>query len=306
MRRKLVEVEIIGGLGNQLFGFAAGLYLSRKTSTPLKLNLSQIGIGGTNHGKTITNYQIPDHFFTESQKVALKPNFINRVSNKIAREVPAFKKIRDSINNIYAATDLGYERDFEELIQPRYLKGYFQTHVYPDYVKSELRQLLVLKSGTDWYFNKITEIEEIEPIAIHIRRGDYLKLSDEFGVLDIQYYVALVSELTKKASRPIWIFTDSPDRVRQEILGTILNDANIIEPPVESSPNESMLLISKCNTIVMSNSTFSWWASYLSANGTLIYAPSKWFKGREDPTRLIPPEWSTAFSLWQESENDEV
>jgi hypothetical protein len=305
MRRNSVEVEIIGGLGNQLFGLAAGLYLSRKTSTPLKLNLSQIGMGGTNHGRSITNFQIPESYFHESKKVISKPSLINRISNKIAREIPAFRRIRDLINEIYTATELGFEQDFETLSRPRYIKGYFQTYIYPDFVKSNLQELLVLRFGSSWYLDKIKEIEANKPIAIHMRRGDYIKLKEEFGILDIKFYEGLVLELTKNESRPLWIFTDSPKLVRKEIEGTILCGATIIEPPIESSPNESMLLISKCNTIVMSNSTFSWWASYLSTPGTLIYAPSKWFKGRKDPASLIPSDWSTVESIWQPTENEE-
>jgi hypothetical protein len=305
MKRESVEVEIIGGLGNQLFGLSAGLFLSRKTSTPLKLNLSQIGVGGTDHGKSINEFQIPKSYFNDSKKVSLKPSFIGRVSNKIAREFPAYKKTRDSFNGIYTATELGFESEFESLGEPRYIKGYFQTHLYADFVRSELRELIILKTESDWYLNKLREIEKSQPIAIHMRRGDYVRLREEFGVLDVQYYIDLISSLTEKNIRPIWIFTDSPELVRKEIKGTNLQDAIIIEPPSESSPNESMLLISRCNTIVMSNSTFSWWASYLSAEGTLIYSPSKWFKGRTDPLRLIPPNWSTALSIWQPSENEE-
>jgi hypothetical protein len=305
MRRKSVEVEIIGGLGNQLFGLAAGLYLARKTSTTLKLNLSQIGIGGTNHGKSIREFRIPEAYFCESKKVTLKPNFVNRLSNKIARELSSYKKIRDLINEIYTASELGFESDFAALSEPRYIKGYFQTHVYPDYVKSELRELLVLESKSDWYLKKLKEIEVNQPIALHMRRGDYVKLKEEFGVLDIQYYAQVILNLKKYENHPMWIFTDSPQLVRKEIQGTLLHDAVIIEPPVESSPNESMLLISKCPTIIMSNSTFSWWASYLSEQGTLIYAPSKWFKGRNDPAKLIPPNWFTVISIWQPSLSEE-
>jgi len=305
MRRKSVEVEIIGGLGNQLFGLAAGLYLARKTSTKLKLNLSQIGIGGTNHGKSIKDFRIPEEYFLETKDNSLKFSFINRVSNKIARELPAYKKFRDLVGEIYTANDLGFEEDFEALNQPRYIKGYFQTFVYSDSIKSELRELIELKSGSDWYFNKVTEIEKDQPIAIHMRRGDYINLKDEFGVLDVQYYAGLVMNLQKNSSNPVWIFTDSPQLVSEEIQGTVLRDATIIEPPIESSPSESMLLISKCNTIVMSNSTFSWWASYLSREGTSIYAPSKWFKGRNDPEKLIPLGWTRSLSVWQPTENKE-
>ena len=57
-----VVVEVVGGLGNQLFCYAAGAYLAKKTNAKLVLDISKIGVGAVDHGKTILNFQLDCEF----------------------------------------------------------------------------------------------------------------------------------------------------------------------------------------------------------------------------------------------------
>jgi hypothetical protein len=296
-RRSTVEVEIIGGLGNQLFGYAAGLFLSRKVGSDLILNLGLVGVGGTDHGKSIRGFSLPEEIFIESKKTTNQQVLINRIANKLARHSKLFKKSRDFLLRDFTSIELGFEESFWNLRGSRKIRGYFQTHLYADTVKIELRESLVITNTSIWYRNQIEKLNECNPVGIHMRRGDYLGLMEEFGILDISYYVSIV-ERNNLQSRPIWIFTDSPEMVAQEIIGTILEESCIINPPKESSVNESLLLMSMCETLLISNSTFSWWAAYLNKPTSSIHAPSKWFKGRPDPERLIPDTWKSHESIW--------
>lgn len=300
MRRKTeLEVEIVGGLGNQLFGYAAGLFLSQKSSSLLKLNLAMIGAGGTDHGKTLRQFAIPSECLIEVGDNSSAWTFVNRIANKLSRHFNQFRRLKNFALKEYTATDLGYEEEFWNLKNARKIRGYFQTYLYADTVLQKLRQHLVLTNPSDWFLSLSESIELEDPIAIHIRRGDYLKLQDEFGVLDISYYVNAMKAIGALGKRNIWIFTDSPQIVETEIRGTPLENSIIIEPPLESTVNESLLLMSKCRTLVISNSTFSWWAAYLNSSSAEIYAPSVWFKGRAAPAKLIPPAWNLCESIWR-------
>ena len=77
-KRSNVEVEIIGGLGNQLFGYAAGLFLSKKIGSDLNLNLGLVGVGGTDHGKSIRGFSIPAEIFIESDRSSNQRILVDR------------------------------------------------------------------------------------------------------------------------------------------------------------------------------------------------------------------------------------
>jgi hypothetical protein len=69
--------------------------------------------------------------------------------------------------------------------------------------------------------------------------------------------------------------------------------------PLEDSPEETLILMSKSDALVISNSTFSWWAAQLGNKNKFVVRPSKWFRGMLDPEDLFPPEWHQQESLWE-------
>ena len=295
-----VEVEIVGGLGNQLFGYAAGLFLSQKIGAQLKLNLTMVGVGGTHHGKSLQGFSIPSELFVDRATFRDSHGFLTRVSNKLARHSNLYMNLRNNLFGEYSATKLGFEENFWHLNKARKIKGYFQSYKYSDCVKDILRKQLVIPNPSSWYLTQLELIEKQDPIAIHIRRGDYLNLIDDFGVLDISYYESIIKENVPDAKhRKIWIFTDSPEIVAQEIIGTKLEKSIVVKSPQDSTVNEEMLLMSNFRTLIISNSTFSWWAAYLNKKSSDIHAPLEWFKGREAPEELFPPEWVLHECIWR-------
>lgn len=294
-----VLVEVVGGLGNQLFMYAAGAYLAEKSGANLVLDVSKVGVGAVDHGKTILNFQLKCEINDYPSVTTKRFSFIRRVSNKAASLSGWYRKLRDCLERRYTANSLGYESEFANLGQARKISGYFQSYVYTDFVKNVLRETLILKSPSDWFIEQETRLKEENPIVLHMRRGDYLAAKDDFGVLGVKYYEAAVAILSADdEKRNLWIFTDSPELIRQEIGTSRLFSATIVVPPKESNSNESMILMSRASDIVIGNSTYSWWAAYLASEKTNVIAPKKWFRTLEDPALLLPEHWVKLTSQW--------
>ena len=299
MNRRNVTVEVIGGLGNQLFCYAAGLNLSKKTSSPLILDMSLVGIGGTNHGRTLLNFNLGNVKIRNRVTKVRNFSFLKRLNNKIAISIPRYNQIRNNKSSVYFAKEIGFESAFAALEKPMYLKGYFQSYRYLESITVELTEMFKITNPSDWFESKLKLIEELNPTIIHIRRGDYLKLQEDFGLLSKEYYLEAISRLDDyEREKPIWIFSDSPDIVLNEIENSDLGKAEVIISPPEVTANEILYLMSRGKRIVISNSTFSWWAAYFSQDHTKVFAPEFWFRDRKDPVDLIPPHWMKISNEW--------
>ena len=151
------------------------------------------------------------------------------------------------------------------------LQGYFQTEKYFKHIESEIREDFTFK---DEVLTPCKEmIESVEnPIALHIRRGDYVKNSDNHPVCSMDYYKAALDHFD--SDRNVIVFSDDPIWCHDE--GTFADDRFIIS---ENEDNRvDLCLMSLCNDFIIANSSYSWWGAWLSSNqNKKVVAPQQWF-----------------------------
>jgi hypothetical protein len=142
------------------------------------------------------------------------------------------------------------------------LHGYFQSLKYFEDYKDEFVSKLALP---DIEYS----IDVDNAIAFHIRRGDYLKYPDIHHVCTTEYFKALFDKF--KDRYRIHVFTDSPEYISEEFKG--------YEFDIQKTESDlhDLSLMSKYTKIVCSNSSFSWWASFLGDPSKYIIVPERWF-----------------------------
>jgi hypothetical protein len=92
----------------------------------------------------------------------------------------------------------------------------------------------------------------------------------------------------------IWVFTDSPNEIQEYLPPDRSTKVFIV--PGDLNTAETFELMRSAKAYIIANSTFSWWAAYLSyTKNPIIYAPDPWFKNIEDPASLIPSHWIKRF-----------
>ncbi len=203
------------------------------------------------------------------------------------------------LKGVYLPSEVGFCTDFLPNSKSfRFIDGYFQTWKYFEAVTSYFpewkfklkEETLVLKS----YLEKMSTEN---PIIVHVRRGDYLGLSESFGVLDEEYFKSGIDQLTSsKDDNKVWVFSDDPHFVQQNFKSFKIDclpeiDANL-------SQEEVLFLMSQGRRIVTSNSTFSWWAATFAGKNASVIAPSPWFRSIPEPVELIPDSWQLKPSVW--------
>lgn len=165
--------------------------------------------------------------------------------------------------------------------------GYRQCYKYFDEQSKIIKQLFIPKPEI------LDQVKEVLPdryIAVHIRRGDYIKpmhkipLMREFTRCQLEYYKSGIKLLrTVYPDCPLLICTDSPEWVKP--LLSELEDNCKLAPIIENiSPKYSdYCVLYLANGVVISNSTFSWMAAYLNNNDNMVICPSPWW----DPDSFI-------------------
>lgn len=287
-----VTVKVVGGLGNQLFCFFAGNYLASINSSNLILDMSDIRNGRSQHNVTIESFDIKGRF------IGKRGNFIENLATKVSQKAKKFGLLKDSSE--YFSNVIGFDPKVSTLPVPVTINGYFQSYKYFYHAKDSLHSLS-LRSPSPWFVDLEKFFDSQPVIAVHVRRGDYKSLQDSYGLLSLDYYNACLDKIRATGiNLPIYVFSDDIG-VAKEILGdTWGNTVNWVEPPQNSDPAESLLLMSRAKVNIIANSTFSWWGAALNRESNVVYAPKKWFKNLPDPELLYPPEWIQVDSFWED------
>lgn len=296
---QVVTMGIVGGVGNQLFQYYAGAYMAMKLSSKLKIDFSYVGLAGTRHESGIHDLVLPMQYEIVNRRKNKFNEIIWRVHQKICRESILLGRLSTRFLGIYQSSVIGYDPFLDTVANPLSVRGYFQTWRYLNFLRQSGFADPKLANNSTWYVETEELLKATEPVALHIRRGDYKELSDSFGLLSITYYSQAITALNKDLrDRPIWVFSDDMESAKK-LLSSLNFQFTYLMPPSETNPLESLMLMSKCKGVITANSSFSWWAGALAINAKQVIAPSKWFKTLRDPDDLIPENWTRVASSWE-------
>jgi hypothetical protein len=282
---------VTGGLGNQLFIFSAGTYYSLQNNEKVIFDFSRYTKRNKPHTSDIRSLS-PDAFIQYRPFRCIFKAELNKISKRV-------------LFPTYTYSGVGYDPGLEKHILENQIFGYFQTYRYLEkpQVRRFIDSLFIDISPVSECFSKFSlDMLEIPTISVHIRRGDYMNLRDTFGILDSDYYASAIKftleNSTIRYSR-VLVFSDDIALAKRHFSNLEISlPVEFLESP-DISPEETLLLMSQSDAIVISNSTFSWWAAQLGYKKKFIVRPSKWFRGMLDPEDLFPPEWHAQESIWE-------
>lgn len=300
-KQQVTTFQLVGGLGNQLFGYFAGKYYSLQTDSNVRFDTSQFGKGFSEHSSKITSFALPDNFsdYESNRRAAY---WLRLAANRLLKYAKIAPERTQRLMRIYDSSTDGYDSGLAAVPSGYLVRGYFQTYKYSSEVLAALGSVISLQNPSSWFLKNASLADRTKPIMVHVRRGDYSRLQQEFGLLAVDYFLQgcqIVRERLADPDREVWIFSDELDAVRNEFskAGIGLN-VRWIEVPKGLDDAESLLLMSRGSGNVISNSTFSWWSAILNPE-SIVVAPEKWFRGKPDPQDLVPPHWVMLPSIWK-------
>lgn len=288
----MVTILLSGGLGNQMFQYAAGKALATRLNVPLAIDLFYYS---KKTKATQRRFEL-DIFNTEL-------NFKSDLRNRIfVKYKPYFLRHPKLVHKFHIFSDLHamvYEDEFEKLCNHNtILAGYFQNEQYFKSVEPIIR--------TDFKFKKplngnnadiAKEILSTQSIAVHIRRGDYVNdPSVNLAVCGVDYYERAIDFILKEIPNPsFFIFSDDIKWAKNNLdfRGFM---PSYIDWNIGEKSYVDMQLMSLCKHNIIANSSFSWWGAWLNQNSEkIVISPQKWFKNNllyeNYEYKCIPEDW---------------
>jgi hypothetical protein len=252
----MITIRLKGGLGNQMFQYAAGRALALENRTGLRLDVSYFdfklpGITKRAYGLDVFNVKAE----------IVKTSFFRFILEKI------------------------FSKKKEEYFQS---PKYFQEH------EDTLRQDFTLKeplSDTSKILQE--EIKNGNSVGVHVRRGDYA--TNSFNLLmSADYYSKGIEYISQKTNiEKIYVFSDDISWCKENL--NFIYPTVFVENVYSGRHGEGhMMLMMECKNFIIANSSFSWWAAWLGTNPQkIIVAPKQWFKNDIMSTAdLIPEGWT--------------
>lgn len=295
----MIMLRLMGGLGNQMFQYAAGRALASRWETELKLDLSLLLDRTPLENRVFREYELED--FTIKAALA--------TSHEIARFHPPRTSLLEKVQaklstliappNVYLEPTIGYDPELLQLADETCLVGNFQSPRYFEGIETELREEFSFHLPENDHIQTILRKIQASPnsIALHVRRGDYVSNSHFSKVLGSQpmsYYrkgVALLLE--KLGDISLWVFSDDIAWCRKEL--EVGHPFELVEYPVklDKAHKYDMQLMSSCNHFLISNSTFSWWGAWKGNHPQkIVIAPKVWYQAKDrDNQHITPADW---------------
>lgn len=284
----------MGGLGNQMFQFAAGRALAAFHRTAHKVDVSAYS-----HAEMHQGFEL-DRVFHASIDKATRLDLRDLLG---WQAIPAVRRLlrRPALAN-FRTSALIMEPHFHYLDlravarKHAYLSGYWQSEKHFSMVEADIRDQFRFKpvpsaENLRW----LDAIESTNSVSLHVRRGDFVSSKKNMayhGVCSTDYYAAAVQRVAVQVSKPTYfVFSDDLDWVKSNL--QLVGDCRFVSHNSGSESFNDMRLMSQCKHNIIANSSFSWWGAWLNRNPyKIVIAPAKWFAHDANTKDLIPPNWA--------------
>jgi len=283
-----VVVGLAGGLGNQMFQYAAGRALALRFGVPLVLDLSWF-CNQLERRFALSSFNIEAEL--RSQCLWLSPR-VQSLSSRLSRRwLPRIMGVP-----VWREPHFHYASEFTVLSRPVFLEGYWQSERY----FRDIRVLLLKEFSLNDYLppscaKLLEKISECDAICVHVRRGDYLSdtvAAKVHGICTLEYYLTGIEELCQGLTLPrCFVFSDDPAWVRSSF--TIHCPMTVVDINGPNDAHLDLALMAACRHFLIANSTLSWWGAWLGSHAEKkVIAPASWFLTSLKDTRdLLPDSW---------------
>lgn len=265
----MVIVEIDAGLGNQMFQYAFGRWLSLQRRELLIIDT-----------KKYSSLALRLYALDKFRIKCIHINSSKRGGRWIRKIFELFsqKKILEVDNEpVWEMHENLLFKEYNLLLKGTWP---FLSCIYR--LRTKLQKEILLKPRhLKRYQPIINQLAHENSVCLHVRRGDYVSSKEAnliFNVLEADYYDAAIRKVLSSVQQPVfYLFSDDNVKALNLIRGLGFNiDIQCLDVENDYACFE---LMKACKHFIIANSTFSWWAAWLGkTDNSIVVQPKYWFK----------------------------
>lgn len=307
----MICIQLSGRLGNQMFQYSYARYLKEITGQDIYIDDRYVFKAGPKKDgweNSLIYFNTSFSSFNQNESLfKTKMNLIQKILFYI--DVKSQKKYLGNIQklNKYELSRIKLLEKFNLLFlwqgyykfnyNPKkniFLRGNYESKDYFDKIKPILqKEFEPINEIDQCNLDLLSNIQQSNSVCITIRRGDYYTENNIFGstfqVCSPKYYENAIKKmevLVKDAK--FFVFSDDIQWCKDNLKfpkDTMFESGN-------DTVDQKLKLMFECKNFIISNSTFSWWAQYLSKNSNkIVISPSKWFNSDFNSALIDYENW---------------
>ena len=289
----MIAVQLKGGLGNQMFQYAAARRLAYHNNTRLGIDLTWFDLSkfvDAPREYELGCFNIVENFVLPNKDFVLADDSTSVKTKIYTLTKGRFKpRLKPFIENSGL-----FDKAVMSLPDNTFLDGFWQSEKYfSDARNILLKEFSFKKAAGGKNRAALDKIKGCNSVSLHVRRGDYVsnkQTSAKHGVMGLDYYKRAVELINKRVRDPaFFVFSDDPAWCKANL--KLLAGATYID--FNKAGSDDLRLMMNCRHNIIANSSFSWWGAWLNQNDDkIVIGPKKWFNDSSINTRdVLPSSW---------------
>jgi hypothetical protein len=289
----MILVRLNGGLGNQMFQYAAGRALADRAGAELLLDTRAFEQALAFRDFTPRTYALAP--FKLRAKLATAADLNNWPLWVVAIGM-RLRLVRPLFRRWHFESAITYDPSLLTLHAPVCLVGYWQSERYFIDIADKIRADFALQQPLmDANAGLLALARSGHSVGLHVRRADLVTLNSAAqasGLCSVDYYQRAIDLVRNRhPDCRFLVFSDDPEWARAELP---LDPSAVFVTGNDASPEQDLTLMSACKHHIIANSSFSWWAAWLGKNPEqIVIAPTPWYANPKLDARDL------AVSGWQ-------
>ena len=282
----MIVVALGGGIGNQLFQYAAARALALRLGVPLGLDRRRF------EGRKWPVYAL-DRFAISSAPVdpGMLPMREGRILGRLLSRFGGSMRV-------FREKSLAFDPAVLTLADGTYLRGVFASERYfADQADAIRRDLAFANPPDARNRGLLTDIAQGTAVSIHVRRGDYVsdpRANRVHGTIESDFYRRAADHIATQAKRDLrfFVFSDDPAWAKENL--RLDHPMQVVDNNGPDHGVEDLRLMSACQHHILANSTFSWWGAWMNPSpDKIVVAPKPWFRDPTlDESTIVPEGWA--------------